>query len=94
MLAAYLREEYGRSVWTKLSAMFSLPVVSAFRKRVDPRRYNGASLLGLQGIVVKSHGSADRFAFQVAIDRAYDEARNGVLDRIRSHMPQMLEKAV
>jgi len=94
MLAAYLREEYGRSVWTKLSAMFSLPVVSAFRKRVDPRRYNGASLLGLQGIVVKSHGSADRFAFQVAIERAYDEARNGVLDRIRSHMPQMLEKAV
>ncbi|MFN0316865.1 MAG: phosphate acyltransferase PlsX [Burkholderiales bacterium] len=92
MLAAYLREEYQRNVWNKLAAFLSLPAISAFRKRVDPRRYNGASLLGLRGIVVKSHGSADALAFEVAIDRAYDEARNKVLDRIAAHMPQMLEK--
>jgi phosphate acyltransferase len=92
MLAAYLREEYQRNVWNKLAAFLSLPAISAFRKRVDPRRYNGASLLGLRGIVVKSHGSADALAFEVAIARAYDEARNKVLDRIAAHMPQMLEK--
>ncbi len=92
MLAAYLREEYQRTLWNKLAAFFSLPAISAFRKRVDPRRYNGASLLGLRGIVVKSHGSADALAFEVAIGRAYDEARNKILDRITSHMPQMLEK--
>ena len=92
MLAAYLREEYQRTLWNKLAAFFSLPAISAFRKRVDPRRYNGASLLGLRGIVVKSHGSADALAFEVAIGRAYDEARNKILERITSHMPQMLEK--
>ncbi|MSQ60526.1 MAG: phosphate acyltransferase PlsX [Betaproteobacteria bacterium] len=92
MLAAYLREEYQRNGWNKLAAFLSLPAISAFRKRVDPRRYNGASLLGLRGIVVKSHGSADALAFEVAIGRAYDEARNKVLDRIAAHMPRMLEK--
>ncbi|MGH8716993.1 MAG: phosphate acyltransferase PlsX, partial [Burkholderiales bacterium] len=54
--------------------------------RVDPRRYNGASLLGLRGIVVKSHGAADRYAFEFAIERAAEEVRNGVLRRISERM--------
>lgn len=93
MLAAYLREEYERNWWNKLAAFFSLPAIGAFRRRVDPRRYNGASLLGLRGIVVKSHGSADSLALETAIERAYHEARNKVLEGIAAHMPQMLEKA-
>jgi Fatty acid/phospholipid biosynthesis enzyme len=57
-------------------------VLHAFRKRLDPRGYNGATLLGLRGIVVKSHGSADAFGFGRAIERAAEEVRNEVLKRL------------
>jgi glycerol-3-phosphate acyltransferase PlsX len=66
--------------------MLVLPVIRAFRRRMDPRSYNGASFLGLKGIVVKSHGSADSFAFGVAIDQAIEEAANGVLQRISAQL--------
>ena len=82
MLAAYLREEFGRNLLTRLVALVALPVIRRFKRRVDHRRYNGASLLGLRGIVVKSHGSADAFAFGFAIERAFDEVRNGLQDLI------------
>lgn len=82
MLGGFLREEFGRNVFTKLAGLVSLPVINAFKKRVDPRRYNGASLLGLKGIVVKSHGSADQLAFLCAIERAAEEARGGMLRHI------------
>ena len=62
------------------------PVIGAFKKRVDHRRYNGATLLGLRGIVIKSHGSADTFAFEFAIQRAIEEARTGVLAHITERM--------
>jgi glycerol-3-phosphate acyltransferase PlsX len=71
----------------------ALPVINAFRRRVDPRRYNGASLLGLKGIVVKSHGSADSFAFRFAVQRAYDEARHDVLRRISERMASIHQNA-
>ena len=64
-------------------------MINAFRRRMDPRRYNGASLLGLRGIVVKSHGSADTFAFQQAIARAVEEVRNNVPKRIAQRMAQL-----
>ena len=86
MLATYLREEFGRSVFTRLAGLVALPVIGAFKRRVDHRRYNGASLLGLRGIVVKSHGSADEFAFAFAIRRAVQEVRSGVLARITERM--------
>lgn len=82
MLATFLREEYNRNLITRLAGLFALPVVKAFKHRVDPRRYNGASLLGLRGIVVKSHGAADAFAFSQAIERAVEEVRTGVAQRI------------
>jgi glycerol-3-phosphate acyltransferase PlsX len=91
MLASYLQEEFKRSVFSRLVALASLPVINAFRRRVDPRRLNGASLLGLRGIVVKSHGSADALAFEVAIDRAWEEANRGILERIREHLPPLDE---
>jgi glycerol-3-phosphate acyltransferase PlsX len=56
----------------------------ALKKKVDPRKYNGASLLGLQGVVVKSHGGADSYAFSQAINTAYYEVKNGILDKIAS----------
>jgi len=93
MLRDYLREEFTRNWFTKLCGLIALPVINRFRRRVDPRRFNGASLLGLRGIVVKSHGSADSFAFEVAINRAWDEARSGIIQRITERMPEMVEKA-
>jgi glycerol-3-phosphate acyltransferase PlsX len=68
-------------------------VINAFKNRADHRRYNGASLLGLRGIVVKSHGSADAFSFEFAIRRAIDEARSGVLAHITDHMAAIHKSA-
>ncbi|HEU0289424.1 MAG TPA: phosphate acyltransferase PlsX [Burkholderiales bacterium] len=93
MLATYLREEFGRNALTRLAGLVALPVINAFKKRVDPRRYNGASLLGLRGIVVKSHGSADAFAFEFAIQRALQEARTGVLVHITERMAAIHKSA-
>ncbi len=89
MLAKFLKEEFERTLFTKLAALVALPVLKAFKRRVDHRRYNGASLLGLRGIVVKSHGSADAFAFGFAIERAVEEVRNGVLRRITDQMAML-----
>jgi glycerol-3-phosphate acyltransferase PlsX len=86
MLATFLRYEFKRNIFTSLAGLISLPVINAFKRRVDPRRYNGASLLGLRGIVVKSHGDADSIAFEFAIERAAEEVRNGVLRRISERM--------
>ena len=73
-----MREEFTRSLWRKLGAFAARPTLKALRARVDPRRYNGASMVGLNGIVIKSHGGADLFGFQRAIEVAVLEARNGV----------------
>lgn len=77
MLATFLREEFTRNPFRRLIGLVALPVINAFKRRVDHRQYNGASFLGLRGIVVKSHGSADVLAFQYAIRRAVDEVRGG-----------------
>ena len=82
MLATFLRQEFSRNLLTKLAALVAIPVLKHFKRRVDHRRYNGASLLGLKGIVVKSHGSADVFSFCNALERAADTVRSGVLERI------------
>jgi glycerol-3-phosphate acyltransferase PlsX len=94
MLATYLREEFGRNLATKLAGLVALPVIRAFKRRVDHRRYNGASLLGLRGIVIKSHGSADAFAFAFAIRRAVQEARSGVLAHITERMAVKHQSAI
>ncbi len=86
MLGGFLREEFGRNLFTKLAGLVALPVINKFKKRVDPRRYNGASLLGLKGIVVKSHGSADVLAYRCAIERAAEEVRGGMLQHIGEHI--------
>jgi phosphate acyltransferase len=83
MIGVFLKEEFSRNPLTKLAALVALPVLTAFRNRVDYRRYNGAALLGLRGLVFKSHGSADAFAFEQALLRAYDAARNNLLERVQ-----------
>ena len=86
MLRGFLTDEFRRNWFTYLCGVIAMPVLSAFKHRVDPARYNGASLLGLKGIVVKSHGSADSFGFEKAIERAFDEVREGVLQRISQRL--------
>jgi phosphate acyltransferase len=82
MLGSMIREEFYRSTLTKLAGLVVRPVLNRFRRRVDNRRYNGAALLGLRGIVFKSHGSADDYAFRHALQRAHDAVQAGVLERI------------
>jgi len=93
MLATYLREEFNRNIFTKLAGLVALPVINAFRRHLDHRRYNGASLLGLRGIVIKSHGSADAFSFGFAIQRAVEEASTGVLAHITERMATIHESS-
>lgn len=86
MMSNFLVEEFKRSWLTKLLAVAAMPVLKSFKRRLDPRRYNGASFLGLRGIVVKSHGGADSFAFLHAIKTATAEAGDGILRRIAEQL--------
>ena len=86
MLSDFIRQEFTRTPLAKLAALAALPVLRRFKHRVDPRRYNGAALLGLRGLVFKSHGSADAYAFEQALARAYDAARNRLLDRVHERL--------
>jgi len=81
-----LKNSFTRNIFTKIAAIFSYPVLSDFKDKVDHRRYNGAALLGLNGIVFKSHGSADEVAFETALNRAYDAAHHNLLERVRSRI--------
>jgi len=83
MMNAMIRQEFERNLFTKLAALVAMPVLRRFKARVDPRRYNGAALLGLKGLVFKSHGGADAFSFGQALIRAHDAARNRLLDGVQ-----------
>lgn len=89
MVGTALKQEFGRNLWTRLAALVALPVLKGFKRRMDHRVYNGASFLGLRGISVKSHGSADAFAFEQAITRAYEAASNDVLARIAAKLAEL-----
>ena len=89
MLGSSLRSEFKRNWLTKLAALIAISVLNNFKNRFDHRRYNGAILLGLKGISVKSHGSADELAFCNALSRAHEAAQNRVVDRIAEHLARM-----
>ena len=91
MLGGMIREEFGRNLFTKLAALVSLPVLNHFKARVDHRRYSGGALLGLKGLVFKAHGSSDAFAFEQALARAYDAARNRLLERVHDRILETLQ---
>ena len=86
MMSDFIKQEFTRGPMSKLAALVAMPVLQRFKHRVDPRRYNGAALLGLRGLVFKSHGSADAYAFEQALARAYDAARNRLLDRVHDRL--------
>jgi len=91
MIAHFIHQEFTRNLLTKLAAMIAMPVLKSFREKIDPRRYNGASLLGLKGIVIKSHGSADVLSYANAIKVAVVEARASVPERISTRLQTFLE---
>jgi len=78
LIGSYLREEFHRNSLRKVQGLIAAPALKALRDRLDARRYNGASLVGLNGVVIKSHGGADKFAFENAVNTAIIEARKGV----------------
>jgi glycerol-3-phosphate acyltransferase PlsX len=86
LMGRFLTQEFKRNWITKVMAFVSLLVLNRFKKRLDPRRYNGASFLGLRGIVVKSHGSADSYSFFFAIQTAIEESKNNVLEKIQKQL--------
>ena len=91
MVVAFIRQEFTRNILTRLAALVARPVLKAFGRRIDPRRYNGASLLGLRGIVIKSHGSADALSFNNAIKVAIVSVREAVPDRISARLQSFQE---
>ena len=93
MFVGIVRQEFGRNLWTRLAALVAGPVLQQFKARLDHRRYSGGSLLGLRGLVFKAHGSSDAFAFEQALNRAYDAARNGLLERVHDRILETLAAA-
>ena len=90
LIGRFAREEFKRNLLTKVVALAALPIIRRFQNRIDPRRYNGASFVGLRGIVIKSHGSADVLAFSRAIGEAVAEVRKNVPQQIAARIEPML----
>ena len=90
MISHYMKEEFNRNILTKLIGLLTLPVLKSFRNKIDPRQYNGASLAGLRGIVIKSHGSADVLSFGNAITIALKQVKQAVPDKIRLNLENLL----
>lgn len=86
MLLALIKKEFSRNLWTKLAALVIRPIIKKVLKHIDPKHYNGATFLGLNGTVIKSHGNAQRAGFKVAIEEAITEATFNVPERIRSEV--------
>lgn len=89
-LSHHVKTEFTSSLYGKFSALVALPILKSVRRKIDPRRYNGASLLGLKGIVIKSHGSADRLSFYTAIKEAMNEVEHNVPKRIGHELENIL----
>ena len=94
MISHFMKDEFGRRLYNKLAALIAMPVLKAFKKRIDPRSYNGASMLGLNGIVIKSHGGADIIGYANAIEIALLEVEKSVPQNIRTKMASLLEQVV
>lgn len=94
MMGDFLKAEYTQNLFRKLAALASWAVIKGFRRRVDHRRYNGAALLGLRGIVVKSHGSADAYAFSNALERAASEVSHGLLALITNEIGRLHQEGL
>lgn len=94
LLLGVLKEAFNRNWLTKTVGLVSLPVLQHFKKRLDPSRYNGASMLGLNGIVVKSHGGANALGFQFAVEQAILEVQNNVVDLVRVQINDFINQGL
>lgn len=94
MMLSAMKETFNSNWLTKLSALIIWPVLKKLKARLDPSQYNGASLIGLNGIVVKSHGGANELAFQYAIEEAIDEVSNNVVDLVRDKMNDLINQGL
>jgi phosphate acyltransferase len=92
MIGVALKEAFAKNMLTKLAALVAYPVLKSFKQRIDPRLYNGASFLGLRGLVIKSHGGADILAFKTAIHLAEVEVRNDVIRKVSEKIETTLAK--
>jgi phosphate acyltransferase len=90
MIGFALKEAFSKNYLTKLAAFLAYPVLKSFKQRIDPRLYNGASFLGLRGLVIKSHGGADVLAFKTAIQLAEVEVKKDVIRKISEQVEQTL----
>lgn len=91
MISSIMKKEFKKNVFRKFAGMFALPIVNAFRKKIDHRRYNGATLVGLNGLVIKSHGGADALGFRQALLVAATEVREQVIGHIADELSRSLQ---
>ncbi len=94
LLLTSLKESFNRNVFTKIAGLIALPALKHLKNRMDPSRYNGASMLGLNGIVVKSHGGANQIAFQFAIEQAMLEVKNDVISLVREQINTFINQGL
>lgn len=92
MISHFMKQEFSRNPLTRIMGLITMPVLRSFRRKIDPRRYNGASLVGLRGIVIKSHGGADKLAFANAIEIAIIEVDKAVPQRISSQLESIFSE--
>jgi phosphate acyltransferase len=90
MISILLKESFSKNIFTKLAGLVAYPVLKSFKDRIDPRLYNGASFLGLRGLVIKSHGGADALAFKTAIQLAELEVKQDVIRKISEQVEKSL----
>lgn len=90
MIGVLLKEAFAKNILTKLAGLLAYPILKSFKDRIDPRLYNGASFLGLRGLVIKSHGSADTLAFKTAIQIAELEVKQDVIRKISEQVEKSL----
>lgn len=94
LMVTFLKESFERTWWSRILGLIAKPALSHLKKRMDPARYNGASLLGLNGIVVKSHGGTDAFGFQFAIEEAMLQVRSNVINLVRDQITDFMNQGL
>ena len=94
LMISVLKESFLQSWWARVVGLLARPALAHLKKRMDPARYNGASLLGLNGIVVKSHGGASEQAFQFAVEEAMNQVKNNVVELVRDQITDFINQGL
>ena len=94
LLLTVLKESFNKNPLTKLIGLSAFPILKQVKKRLDPSRHNGASMLGLNGIVIKSHGGTNELGFEVAIEQAILEVKNNAIDLVRDKINEFINQGL